>query len=184
MSDNKKTNLSNGLKYLPIVIIILILIVLSKGNEEKKIEKIQENIKAIENNSGKEEQIDIIYPSLFKDKENISLKSMHGKRYVLMFFATWCGYCMDEYNELLKMKKDLPIYGILWRDDAEEGLALVKHKGNPFINIGLDPYGSISQPFNISVIPQTFIIDEKGEIIFHRVGAFDLNQMTKYFKNR
>ena len=168
-------NIKNGLKYLPIVIIVVIIIILAKGNEEKKI------IKENNNKSQTENQNDIIFPSLFPEKENISMKKMLGKRYVIQFFATWCGYCMDEYESFLKMETKLPVYGILWRDEIENGQELIKIKGNPFINIGVDPYGSISQAFNISVIPQTFIIDEKGKVIFHRMGAFDVKYLLKFF---
>ena len=166
--ENKKQNIINGLKYLPIAIIVLVIIILYKGNERPAIlEQQQVN--------------DIIFPSLFMDKDNISIKKMLGKKYVLQFFATWCGYCMEEYNAFLKMDRKLPIYGILWRDDPENAKRLVEANGSPFINIGIDPAGSISQAFNISVIPQTFVINEKGEVIFHRMGAFDPSYLLKFF---
>jgi cytochrome c biogenesis protein CcmG/thiol:disulfide interchange protein DsbE len=161
-----KENIKNGLKYLPILIIVLIIIILSKGNEDKKL--LEENAKENQTN-------DIIFPSLLPNKENISMKKMLGKKYVLQFFATWCGYCREEYDAFLKMETKIPVYGI------ENGRELLKIKANPFVNIGVDPYGSISQVFNISVIPQTFVIDEEGKIIFHRVGAFDVKYLLKFF---
>lgn len=163
----QKENIIKGLKYLPVAIIVILIILLYKGNENKSI--LEDNLN------------DVVFPSLFTDQKNISIKKLLGKRYVLQFFATWCGYCMDEYNAFLRMEKKLPIYGILWGDDPENGKTLVKEKNSPFIGIGIDPYGNISKKFNISVIPQTFVIDEKGEIIFHRIGAFDPRYLIKFF---
>ena len=163
----QKENVIKGLKYIPVAIILLIMILLYRGNEKPNI---------LDDNT-----TDTVFPSLFENKESISTKKLLGKRYVVQFFATWCGYCMDEYDAFLNMERKIPMYGILWGDDPENGKSLVKEKTSPFLNIGVDQYGMISKKFGISVIPQTFVIDEKGEIIFHRIGAFDPRHLLKFF---
>lgn len=165
---NKSANILNVLKYFPIVLIVILIIILYKGNIHRP---------TIDTDTVP----DVTFPGLVREKDNLVLKNLQGKRYVLQFFATWCGYCMDEYQAFLKLEKKIPIYGVLWSDDPENGRILISEKANPFINIGIDPYGVVSKKFNISVIPQTFVIDEKGRIIFHRIGAFDPKYLLKYF---
>ena len=181
MTENSNPNLDSNskiltkpkllLKYLPILFVALILVLFSQGNTNST----KKNILS-DNQIG-----EIIYPSLISGAGNINTTELLGKKYVLHFCATWCGYCMKEHESFLKMKEKLPIYAIGWKDDPDELKELLK-SGNPYTNVGIDPYGSISKKLGLRVIPQTFIINEKGEVIFHRTGQFNPNEMLKFFK--
>jgi len=37
----------------------------------------------------------------------------------------------------------------------------------------LDPDNQISESYNVSGVPESFIIDRKGRIVAHHMGAFD-----------
>ena len=37
----------------------------------------------------------------------------------------------------------------------------------------LDPDNTISEAYNVSGVPETFIIDRHGRIVAHRMGGFD-----------
>jgi cytochrome c biogenesis protein CcmG/thiol:disulfide interchange protein DsbE len=158
------------LKYLPVLFIALILVIFSQGNTNS----IKTNFLS-DNHIG-----ELIYPSI-DSSSNINTTNLIGTRYVLQFLATWCGYCLREHAAILEMKEKLPIYAIGWKDNSDNLKELLKH-GNPYINVGIDPSGSISKKLGIKVIPQTFIVNEKGQIIFHKVGQFDPHEMLKYFK--
>ncbi len=161
------------LKYLPIIFVVFILILFGQGNSDIKNRRIL---------SDSETQIgELIYPSIVDGQSNINTKNLLGQKYVLQFLATWCGYCMKEHRMFMQMKTKLPVYAIGWRDDTDD-LKRLLSKGNPYLNVGIDTYGTISSKLDIRVIPQTFIIDEKGQIIFHKIGAFDPNELVKFFK--
>lgn len=123
----------------------------------------------------------MVFSSLLNDQDNIDTSKMIGKRYVLHFFSTWCGYCMQEHENLLRIKNQVPIYGILWKDDSRKALNHLKKDGNPYKNVGIDSHGEISQRLVIEAIPQTLVIDENGQIIFRKKGAFNVNELLKFF---
>ncbi len=40
----------------------------------------------------------------------------------------------------------------------------------------LDPDNVVGDSYNVSGVPETFIIDRKGRIVAHHMGAFDWSQ--------
>lgn len=169
---NNTSNSKLFMKYLPILLAVFILIIFAQGNSNSDRDKTLLSSNKI---------MEVVYPSALENTQNISTTDLLGKKYVLHFFATWCGYCIKEHKMLLKMQEKLPIYAVGWKDSLEDLKALLQN-GNPYTNVGMDPYGTISNKLGISVIPQTFVINEKGEIIFHKVGLFDPNELLKFFK--
>lgn len=120
---------------------------------------------------------------IFGKNEEFNTEQMKGQKYILHFFATWCGYCMDEYQELLKITdQKLPIYGVAWQDSEENIKQLINYNPNtPFKEILLDPYGYQSRPLNLGAIPQTFIINEKSEVVFYFKGVINPEDLLKIY---
>jgi cytochrome c biogenesis protein CcmG/thiol:disulfide interchange protein DsbE len=171
MNSQNKNQTKLLIKYLPVLFVALILVLFSQGNTlSSKSNFLSDSYVGA-----------IVYPSVIDEVDKISTTDLIGRKYVLHFFATWCGYCMKEHVSFLQMEKKLPIYAIGWKDDSDELKELLRD-GNPYTNVGFDEYGSLSRKLGIRVIPQTFVIDEKGKIIFHRVGQFDPNELLKFFK--
>ncbi len=49
----------------------------------------------------------------------------------------------------------------------------VEKSGGYHFEILLDPENRVSEEYNVSGVPETFIIDRKGRIVAHHMGAFD-----------
>jgi cytochrome c biogenesis protein CcmG/thiol:disulfide interchange protein DsbE len=100
-----------------------------------------------------------------------------GKVTMVSFWATWCTPCkaeLDVVNEAYadwKEKYDLNVIAITI-DDAR-GLtkvpAMVQNKGWEFTILS-DPKQELMQALSFSTIPQTFLIDQKGEIVYSHNG--------------
>ena len=57
----------------------------------------------------------------------------------------------------------------------DEVLNYVKKHGYHF-DVLLDPKNAVAEAYNVSGVPETFIIDRQGRIVAHHSGAFDWSQ--------
>lgn len=108
----------------------------------------------------------------------INLESFKGKKYVLLnFWATWCGPCVAEIPTIDSINKkfinkDIVIISISEdRNEAKCIEAIQKLKMN-WINIINDP--NVEGLFgNNPALPQVFLIDKTGKIIYSRTDSKD-----------
>ncbi len=110
--------------------------------------------------------------------KTVSLQSLRGKVVFLNVWATWCGPCRDEmpsmetlYDEF-KGNPDFVMLAVSQDTNQAAVLPYVRKNGYHF-NILLDPENTIGDSYNVSGVPETFIIDRKGRIVAHHMGAFD-----------
>ncbi|MDQ0229495.1 TlpA disulfide reductase family protein [Metabacillus malikii] len=102
--------------------------------------------------------------------QTITLSDYEGEIIVLNFWTTWCQYCQEEMEELIRFAgaKEPNVHIIAINVTSEESSEnAVKHFVNqiklPF-QIGLDKNGAIAQKYQVIGIPTTFIINKRGEI--------------------
>lgn len=124
----------------------------------------------------------------FNDKE-ISLFDFKGKILLLDFWASWCVPCHEqnqkEFSQLHKKygKDHLVIisYSLDKFKDKEKWKQASLNDGITWVNISNlkgfnDP---ISKQYNISIIPNSFLIDQNGVIIKSFLGYNDGNQLIE-----
>lgn len=109
--------------------------------------------------------------SVFTQREFKSCVSL------LVFWASWCPTCRSEHPFLIEMQNTykIPIYGIDYQDNPDEARAFLKRAGNPFSTIGEDAAGMTAMDFGIMGLPETFVIDKEGKVLFHHKGPLDKN---------
>src|ERR1700722_2840794 len=79
-------------------------------------------------------------PVLEQPQKIFSEKNLTGKVSLLNVWATWCSACEDEHAMLLKIAHDyrVPIYGIDYKDNADDAIKWLHNKGNPYVLVGED----------------------------------------------
>jgi len=100
-----------------------------------------------------------------------------GKVTVVSFFATWCKPCQLEMDNISEIYPDWQeAYDIemvsISVDDARSTAklkSLVKSKGWDF-NIMVDDKQQIQRQLGFQTIPQTFLLDQQGNIVFEHNG--------------
>ena len=106
---------------------------------------------------------------------------------IVNFFASWCPPCKIEHPNLLKLSEKVKIYGIAKKDNDKEIEKWFNKSGNPFEKIGLDLDGSVGINWGVYGLPESFLIDEKGFIIYKHVGPImekDLLKINKILSSK
>ena len=101
-----------------------------------------------------------------------SLKAVRGKKVVLLvFWATWCSYCVDEIPELIKIHKEYSKRKVeVWGINISEGRDKIsKFASKRRINytILFDSEGNIASLYKIIGIPANIILDKKGIVRYN-----------------
>lgn len=108
-----------------------------------------------------------------KNSKTFYPKSINEK-FIINIFASWCTPCWAEHEFLLNLsKKNIKIIGINYKDNENNVQKYLNKLGNPYSEIYLDDLGQVSILAGAYGIPETFIINESGKIIFKHVGPID-----------
>ncbi|MFT8804138.1 MAG: redoxin domain-containing protein [Acetobacter aceti] len=105
------------------------------------------------------------------------------KPVLINFFASWCIPCIAEMEALLALQKQLPIWGVAYKDKPENAAGLLKHAGNPYARIGSDREGRVAIDWGVSGVPESFLIAPGGMIVWHSAAGFDSPEVRDGLKN-
>jgi cytochrome c biogenesis protein CcmG, thiol:disulfide interchange protein DsbE len=95
-----------------------------------------------------------------------------GDVVVVNFFASWCVPCVQEHPVLSELKRQagVRLLGINHRDPEPGGLRFLNRLGNPFDAVGVDGSGRTSIEWGVYGMPESFVVDGQGRIVFKHVG--------------
>jgi cytochrome c biogenesis protein CcmG/thiol:disulfide interchange protein DsbE len=99
---------------------------------------------------------------------------------VLNIFASWCLPCIEEAPQLMALSRQgMPIDAVAIRDRPEDVARFLGRWGDPYRNIGLDADSSLQLALGSRGVPETFIIDGRGTIRYHKVGPIYANDVAR-----
>ncbi len=94
-----------------------------------------------------------------------------GKAVILNFWASWCAPCIAEHPQLTELSRQgIPLYSINYKDKPEAARRFLANHGNPFRAIGADEGGFAAIDFGVYGVPETFVIDGNGRIVYRFAG--------------
>ena len=107
----------------------------------------------------------------------LSLTSFRGRPVVLNFWASWCGPCKSEAPALERTwkqyaKRGLVVLGVDYTDASSDARAFVAKKGLTF-PIVRDGNGVIGTRYDLTGVPETFVIDRRGRLVDHLLAPVD-----------
>ena len=102
----------------------------------------------------------------------IGLADLRGKVWMLNVWASWCVACREEHPLLVEFSKKgvLPIYGLDYKDQRDDGMTWLSRMGNPYQASLFDGEGRTGIDFGVYGVPETFIIDKTGTIRMKHIG--------------
>ena len=162
--------------FFPFIVIIILLsfislVLIIKLNNEDNIKQLKSVL------------IGKPYPktnlvSLFQSN-NLILDKEPNEPFVVNFFASWCIPCKVEAPYLENLSSKIKIYGIAYKDRQKDILSFIKEYGNPYYNIGIDKKGFSAIDWGVYGVPETFIINSKGIVIFRQAGPITESILKK-----
>ena len=87
-------------------------------------------------------------------------------------FASWCVPCRAEHAVLTRLVEEegVPLMGLNYKDKPDDAAAWLRDLGNPYDRIGSDLAGRAGIEWGISGVPETFVIDTAGIVVYRHVG--------------
>ena len=126
--------------------------------------------------------------NLYNKNINLGSNDLKEKYTLINFFASWCTPCRVEHHFFFEIKKENPdlfILGLAHKDDPNDSKKYLEEEGNPYSFVGLDQDGKIAFEFGVFGLPETFIVNSDGKIIFKHTGPLTKeiikNEITKLF---
>ncbi len=102
------------------------------------------------------------------DGKNIKLSEQRGDVVMINFWASWCGPCLQEMpalEQLHQRYKDLgfTLLGVNVEQDLKEAKAYL-NKVNVTFPILFDVTNQVSNEYEISAMPTTYLVDRDGNL--------------------
>ncbi len=111
--------------------------------------------------------------SLYNSENIIKNENIKNKKVLINFFASWCLPCKVEHPLFFDLSNNYPdlfILGFNHKDDEVEAKKYLSQDGNPYNFVGVDSDGMIALEFGVFGLPETFLVNENGIIIYKFMG--------------
>lgn len=123
------------------------------------------------------------------DGKPFDLQRRKGSWVVLNFFNSTCGPCVQEHPELVKFAEQqqasggAEMYSVIW-DDRNGATADFFKTNKVSWPVLLDENAQISGAFGVSKVPETWIIDPNGYVVFRTIAEQTDESLTKSLNER
>lgn len=104
-----------------------------------------------------------------------------GQVAVVNFWASWCVPCVQEHPLLLALKErtGVPLYGVNHKDNPAAARRFLGRYGNPFAAVGADSNGRAAIEWGVYGMPETFVVDGRGVIVYKHVGPLSPESLER-----
>lgn len=113
-------------------------------------------------------------PGIPGHEEGLSTADFRKGEVVLVnVFASWCIPCRQEHPIFMELARtgDIKIYGINQRDEIEDAVQWLATFGDPYDLVGSDLNGRAGIEWGVYGVPETFIVDGRGRIIYKHISV-------------
>ena len=113
--------------------------------------------------------------------KTFALDDMKGKVWLLNVWASWCVAGQQEHPILVDLSRRnvVPIIGLNYKDQREDGKRWLNRYGNPYALSAYDVEGKVGIDFGVYGVPETFVIDKQGVIRYKQIGPVTPEALDK-----
>ena len=163
-------------RFLPLIILLSVITLFLFGTFKKNTRVIPTPL------IGQEVPIMDLDIKFFEDFETNIFEEIlkTDKIKIVNFWASWCLPCEVEHPILmgLSKKSEFIIIGVNYKDTIEGADKFLNEKGNPYDLVVIDDEGMMGIEMGLTGVPETFVVNEKGKIIYRIVGP--INNENKF----
>lgn len=112
-------------------------------------------------------------PPVLGRTPGLSNQDLQGEVSIVNVFASWCRPCREEHPVFLQLRAEglAPIHGLNYKDQPEAASRWLNTLGDPYSRTGADIDGAVGIDWGVYGVPETFVIDRQGRIVYKHVGA-------------
>ena len=163
-------------RFLPLIILLSVITLFLFGTFKKNTRVIPTPL------IGQEVPIMGLVIKFYEDFEKNNFEDIlkSKKIKIINFWASWCLPCEVEHPILmgLSKKSDFIIIGVNYKDTEEGSAKFLNEKGNPYDLVVIDDEGMMGIEMGLTGVPETFVVNEEGKIIYRIVGP--INNENKF----
>lgn len=90
---------------------------------------------------------------------------------LLNVWASWCIPCRAEHPWIEGLAAEgITVHGMNYKDTPANARAFLDELGNPYTLIGADSSGRAGIEWGVYGVPETFVIDDAGRIVYKHIG--------------
>lgn len=116
--------------------------------------------------------------------EPLGKATLLGEPALLNVWATWCISCRVEHPMLNRLSEaGVKIIGLNYKDHNGKANDWLDKYGNPYSLTIFDPDGRLGFDLGVYGAPETYLLDENGQIRAKHVGVIDENVWQGDFGN-
>lgn len=119
-------------------------------------------------------------PPIAGFEQGFGSADLTGDVVLVNIWGSWCVSCHIEHPLLMQLaqNKEIPIYGLNWKDDPQDAADWLERYGNPYTLIGADREGRVIVDLGVTGAPETFIVDRQGRVRYKHVGPITQDAWT------
>ncbi len=107
-----------------------------------------------------------------RDDHGFRRSDLGGEPMIVNVWASWCVPCRAEHPLVTRLAEQYgyTVHGLNYKDSARDAIAWLRQLGDPFLYVGFDHDGRIAIDWGVYGVPETFVIDRNGTIVYKQVG--------------
>lgn len=152
------------MKYLPLGIFILLVILLAVG--------LTMDPKLVPSPLIDKPAPAFSLPVLHEPQKSFSPDDMKGKVWLLNVWASWCVSCRAEHQVITKLARMglIEIVGLNYKDESADGKRWLRQFGDPYKLSVSDLDGRVGIDWGVYGVPESFLVGNDGMIKYKHTG--------------
>jgi len=103
----------------------------------------------------------------------LATADLRGEVSLVNVFASWCVACREEHPLMMELGKSgtVALHGLNYKDKPDDAQAWLDELGDPYTRTGADINGRVAIDWGVYGVPETFVVDRDGRIVYKHIGA-------------
>jgi len=113
--------------------------------------------------------------------QGLSSDNLKGEVSLVNVFASWCAECRVEHPLLMRLAAQgtVTLHGLNYKDKPDDAANWLDTLGDPYVRTGADRDGRVAIEWGVYGVPETFVVDRNGTIVYKHIGALTAKTLNE-----